>query len=88
MYADPAVAAGLFKGGADGADDRIDIKVRALQEDASRIEVVEGQEAVGQLGETFSLSQNDFEIVFISRKPRIEVSGERKSWDTFAINFF
>ena len=63
---DPAGAAGLFKRGGNGAYDSIDVKIRALQEHASGIEIVECKKSVGQLGEAVGLFENDPQIVFVA----------------------
>ena len=63
--ADIAGAAGLFKGGGDIADDGIDVKVGALQEDRPGIEVVQGQKPLGQLREAVGLAQDDLQVVLV-----------------------
>ena len=65
--ADPDVlaAADLLEGGADLADDIVDIPVRHVQEHALGVEIIERQEAVGQLGEALGLVEDDSDIVFV-----------------------
>ncbi len=57
--------AGLFKRSRDRPDHGIDVKIRALQKDTAAIEIIEGQQALGQLGEAFRLPQDYPQIMVV-----------------------
>ena len=55
----------LLEGGADFADNVVDIPVSHLKEHALCVEVVEGQKTVGQLGKTLGLVKDNADIVVV-----------------------
>ena len=57
--------ADLLEGSCHFADHVVDIPVGHLQDHSPGIEIVEGQKAVGQLGEALGLIEDDAEIVFV-----------------------
>ena len=57
--------AGSFKRGGGIADDGVDVKIRLFQYHTPGIQVIQGKQAVGELGETLRFVQDDFQIFFM-----------------------
>ena len=88
-----------LKGGGRVLDDFVDVEDLLVQHQVPAVELVQGQQILGQVGQTLGLKEDDVQVFLLHfRRDRavrhglhislMDVRGERKSWDTFATNFF
>lgn len=60
---DGLLPAGPLKGRGGAADDAVDVEIRPLQEHPLGVQVVQGQQAVGELGEALRLGEDDVQVL-------------------------
>ena len=65
LYGDGLLAACPLEGGCGAADDGVDVEIRPLQKHPLGVQVVQGQQAVGELGEALRLVQHDVQVLVV-----------------------
>ena len=86
--------ADALEGLAGAADDRADVEIRHVEEHLAALKGVEGEHAFRELGEAVGLAEDDTDVFSLKlgrdgailEGLKIEVRGERKSWETLAMN--
>ncbi len=58
-------AAGAFEGGGGAADDAVDLEICPIQEHSCGVQVVQGQEAVGEFGQAFCFVQHNVQVFVV-----------------------